>query len=775
MEFDNNVSEEQREGLYRVYEAQKNQANELAKKINKLTVSKMGNDELIKLYETYAKNDLYAYSIVTTPIVVEMANRASSEQSKITNEFENGNDISLISSWLNNNNIGANHPATQAVVRKINENYKKFVKERGKYIKEINEVTNALYKSKFNLSNNKFIAFGQRVFKSLFEDRGTVYQQLYGKLVETNIIRLPEGKTRKEFKFRTKEDIEADYKKGIITQEEKDFYDVFRKTTEHLGQFDPNLKKRRDYIPHTAMNNFEMYSSRGLLGLLVNSKGQEEGLNDVKVYQTQNGKRELVSFNDVKNNFNAMALSEKNDFKAIREFTALKRKARKLLKEGKNEDGTHIEYSYMQNATLMDMSPMSRFSSSRSIKAEEMPSMDLNKALVDYVHSSLFTNGNEGFEGFKKMMPLIDGLLAYNDKSGYKNAYNYAKEVIKEGFIMKKDQDLFGPTADKVINGMVKANTFYALGYKGLLIGKGLYAIGNVAVGKYMNIKREGGQSWATGEKRYWGIDKGAGIDALSRKRRVTNILNNLGYMDIDLHDDVSIETKSGLDGIFTNLALLPMAATEDWIQKVHYLGLLTEDEFEMFDAQGNYKDGQRISQDRILQIEERVKQSHGKGYTPTDQSRIQKYSLGKAFMQFSRHIPTQIRERFAKEDVDVYGNKYIGSLRQLYGTANTIFSNGMTPEKYKEYRKTLKPHEKEALDSALRGMAMMGVLGMIASGAEAGNSISASGISNGVIADANTHFDIDRMSFKMVPPMVQSTMALTHSLWSGGKNEAPE
>ena len=179
------------------------------------------------------------------------------------------------------------------------------------------------------------------------------------------------------------------------------------------------------------------------------------------------------------------------------------------------------------------------------------------------------------------------------------------KEVIKEGIIMKKEQELFGKKTDSVINGLIKANTFYALGYKGLLIGKGLYAIGNLAAGKYMNIKREGGASWAKGEARYWGIDKGISLSLLARRKRAKRIIQNLGFIEADFYDDVSVEKRTGLDSVFGDLALMPMSVTEDWIQKAHMLGMLTDEEFDKFDDEGNYKVGAtQITAERIAYMD---------------------------------------------------------------------------------------------------------------------------------------------------------------------------
>lgn len=778
MEYDNTIDDEQKEFVYKKYLEAKKEANDLTNRFNQTTFSQMSDDELKKFYHSMANKDLYAYSILITPMLIEYANRSGVEQSEITGAFENGKDISMMDSWLNNNNIASNHPVTQNLVRKLNEEYKKFVLQRGKYIKVINNVTDALYQEKFGLSKNKIISTIQRVGQSLFRNRSDVYKQLYGNLLSEETYTDANGVVKKNLKFKEENEIKNMYNANQLSKAEYDFYTTFREITGHLKDYDGNDKVQKGYIPHTAMDNFEMFANRGLLGLMVNSKGIDSVIEDVKVYTDINGKRELMTFRDIQSQYNALALSKKQSPKDLLTFNKLKYTAKKLQKTGKNEDGSRLIYSNMQNETLLGMSPLSRFSSSRSQTAELMPSMDLNKALVEYVHASIFTNGDESFQGFKAMMPMIDGVMAYNDKNGYKNAYSYVKEVIKEGFIMKKDQITFGKNTDAVINGLVKGNTFYALGYKGLLIGKGLYAIGNLAVGKYMNIKREGGKNWLVGEARYWGVDKGISIDTLDRRRRAINVLKNLGYMEADFYDDVNIESKTGLDNIFTKLALSPMAGTENWIQKTHMLGMLTEEEFDLFDENGNYKTGAvQITPERFHVLEERVKNAHGKGFSPTDQSRMHRYALGRMFMQFSRHLPTQIRERFAKEDIDMNGQKYIGSLRQIGRSASDFFHNGMSPAKAKEYYASLQPHEKEAFLSGLRGMALMTMLGFIAGNSSEesqmlGSKTDAASISSGVMSDANIHFDLDRLGLKTIPPSIRSAMSVLKMISHGGQGE---
>lgn len=762
-EFKPYVTSERKAELYKIYLDQKAEANALASKINSNTVKKLSDDELKKEYAKYAKKDMYAYSIITTPITIELANRAAIEQSKITGKFQTSEDMDLIGSFFNNNNIPSNHPAIQSLVRQLTIEQKKFAKERAKYIDKINKVTDALYDEKFKLSSNRFIRSIQGLYYSLLRNRNTVYEQLYGNLIVKEKVTTESGREIVDFRLRDRADVESDYKSGVISKAEYDFYNTFTEITKEFEGVGTN-KKRKGYIPHTSMTTMEMLSTRGLLGLYVNSKGEDKALEEVKLYFNINGKKELVPFYEIKSIFNSEALSKGNDINSIREFRNLKKKAKELLKSSKNEDGSNIDFISVENASIIDMSPIDRFSKSRSISSTEMPSMDLNKALSDYVHSTLFTHGNSNFKGFKELIPLIDGVYAYSDKKGFKNASNYVKEVLKEKFIMKRDQDLFGKTTDKVLNGFVKGNLLYALGYKGFLVGKGVYAIGNAAIGKYMTIKREGGKDWLKGEARYWGVDKGIGEDSFRRMKRTSNILKNLGFMEISLYDDVAVEKKRGLDGFFTGLALLPMRITEDWVQKVHFLGKLTDEEFDKFDSEGNYKIGvEPIYEQRVAEIEERVMNSHGKGFTATTQSRIHNYALGRMFMQFSKHIPANIMERFRKEDVDIYGQKQIGSLRQFGRTVTDVLSGRVSIAEFKEYRNSLEPHQKEALDSAFRGMAMISVAGMLNAGMEDSHIGS---VSESVISDANIYANPERMLFKTIPPAVRSTMTVTSNFY---------
>jgi len=220
------------------------------------------------------------------------------------------------------------------------------------------------------------------------------------------------------------------------------------------------------------------------------------------------------------------------------------------------------------------------------------------------------------------------------------------------------------------------------------------------------------------------------------------------------------MSSKGRLDNFLGDLALMPMTWSENWIQGVQMTGMLTKEEWNKFDDNGDYKINEPpISNDRLTMLENKVKKSQGKGYQATDQRMIQQYSLGRMMLQFSRFIPTMVNDRFAKHDIDIYGNEHIGSLRMLGKTISDV--NSMNPIDYIKYRKELQkenPELAKRLDSGLKGLAMSGLIGAYA--IETGNEFA-----NQTYWDANYYADIDKFEYKLIPSAVRSTKNLVNSI----------
>ena len=762
MEFLPRVSEVKRKDAYRIYQKTKKQANKVAEELLP-TLDSKSKDELLDMYNKYGQFDAYAYSIVMTPIIKKLANDLALEQSQLTKKESDGKDISAFQSYMmTGSTIPSNHPHSQALARNLEVEYKKFINEKKKYMSKLNELTHNLYVDKLNFTENKSILNTlKRIKLAAMPSNFNPYERLYGNLVIRKEFIDDMGRLQTDYRLKPKEEIEKQFNAGLISNAEKEFYDYFRETTETLKP--KNLKtEEKDYIPHTSMSRLETFSSRGLLGLMVNSKKEDDAIYDVKIFHKDiNGEKKLMSFKEVEDTYkiNSTVPDYRNSYQKLSEYRAAKLKAKKYLKMNQNEDGSKIIYAPIEIETALGFGVMNRFANNRSSKSKEMPSLDLNKALGDYVHSTLFVNGNENFTGFEKLQGYIDGVLAWNRENNLPQMNKHIQTVWKDYFLRgKRQESVFGKKVDNVILGLTRMNLFYALGYQGYKNTGGLYVVGNILAGKYHNIKDVGGKAWLKGELMFWGLDKGfeGGIEGIiQRHKRMSNIMKNINFMDINIYDEVNMEKKNGLDSIFSDLALMPMIQSEKWIQQVHMLGLMEDWELDQFDEAGNYKQNSiPIDNERLVALEDQVKSSHGRGYQPTDQRAVQLYSWGTMMMQFNRFIPTMFHDRFAKRDVNIYGKETVGTLRAVSDMVRYVANH---PTEYIAYRNSLSPEERKKLDSGLKGMAMASIISL------AGTTFDKAGE---LFWDTNYYMNYPKLTSKMVPSPIQSINNLTGNLF---------
>jgi len=742
------VSEFKKQQLFEKYEAVKERANTFARKLTPQYLKSLSTNELLELYNQWGNEDIVASAVVLWPVTEEATKRYSADQSRLTDRYEDGKDSAFLKSWFQANNIDSNHPATQAAARKVETEFKKFVNERKIYLREINAISNKLYKEKLGINRTgyKLIDNIQATFVLLFKNRKNVYDKLYGGIVETKFGTDREGRPIKRIRMLSDKELQAKLKAGQISATEYEFASTFKKITRELHpakSFDFNT---RGFVPAIAPNRLEALGSRGLLGMITNAKERSQAVHDV--FMNYNGNK--VTFKYIEDEFRNQG---GNNFSKIKEYVALKAKANKLLKAGVNEDGSPIESSKVHTNTLLGQGMVNHFAGEGWVRAEDMLSMDLNKALVDFTHSSLFVTGNKNFEGFNRLQMQIDGLYNHNIAKGYNQQAKFVKGVYKEYFLKAKKETT---KTDRVIDALVRGNLLYIMGWKLVAVGKGAYIVGNVIVGKYNNIKNESPINWVKGEKRFWGLNPNGPFGT----RKAANVLDNLNYMDINLYDNVNIERNSGLDSIMADIAMMPMQYSERWIQGVHFLGLLTDEQWNKFDDNGNYKPGvDPLTNEEIAELENEVKNAHGKGYTPTDQRLIQQYSWGRAMMQFARFIPTMYHDRFAKEDIDIYGKQHIGSLRVVGDLVYKVASGQIAPKDIPAFRNNMTPEIRKRFDAGLKGLAMTSLAMFVG---QAYNVETA----NELTGDANYVFNTEKLERKIFPSFARTIINLFGGLF---------
>lgn len=752
------VSQLRQDDIYGKYIADKKTADKMAEKINTETVKKFSDEKLTELYsgkDGIGHKDKIAYAKVIRPVIMEIAARAGMDQQKHFNSpGYQGKDIGFFNSYLMANNIPANQPEIQAMVREMETQYRVFKREKAKYTSQINEASEALYKEQFgyNPSSKNPFDFFKNLYRNLFKNQKDMYMKLYGPLIDFQEVTDEFGRKIMNMKYKSPDAIASGLVLGTISKAQHDFYQTTHSITQYLKPFALNgADSREDYIPHTAPAWLEIKARRGLLGLAVHSKTTDERIYDVTMAFNNpitGDREEDVPFSHIENIYNTLSKNKTAGIEGLK-FADLKRKAIRLANRGINENGTPIRISDVEAGSAIGDVFMNRFSSSRSIAATDLPSLDLNKAFIDYTHAILFNNGNENFQGMNKMLPLVDGILATADARGDENAKTYVDKVWKQYFLSGKKQDsklpnssslaAVGITTDKVIDFLTKASLVYWLGWKGLAVTHGVYAVGNILVGKYANIK-SGSSNWARGESRFWGGVNGFNIaDPFKGVREANAILKTAGFSDINVYDNVNMNEKNGIEKSLMSVALFPMTWSERWIQGVDFLGRLSPEEWDTL------KQGNHLADTRMDELENEVKNNHGKGYSQTDQRMIQMYSWGRNFLQFSRYIPTLFYDQFAPEDINIYGKKHMGTYTAVGKTIQKGIRGEWTPGKFFEYRRNLDEYERKRLDQGLMGFGMIATMwGLDFAGHKAGES--------GFFADANPLLNADKMESKLMP-----------------------
>jgi hypothetical protein len=337
---------------------------------------------------------------------------------------------------------------------------------------------------------------------------------------------------------------------------------------------------------------------------------------------------------------------------------------------------------------------------------------------------------------------LIDGAIRLNHKHGNANTEELVKKVLWDKLMMGKNQTSFlGKQGDMFVDGLNWATTVIALGFKVAV------AQGNIMFGKYSNIRAEGGKKWVIGEGRFWGWN--AEKNPVQGMRKAQAILKRYQLVDKNNMYDIGWSNKRNLGGIVTDLSLSFMTLSENWIQGAHFLGMLTNEEWNSYDENGDLKTGYKpLSVDRIAEIEYEVRRIHGRGYSAVDQRMIGLYSLGRSAQMFKKWLVTNYNERFGDEIQNIYGEKEIGSMRQFGNVILAAVRGEITSKGLYEYYQGLEPHQKRAFQRALRGMGMIVMLSAL--GMMLGDSDEEKQLKKRIRKlqdDANIFYNTDRVS----------------------------
>jgi len=689
--------------LYQEYKRDWQYYSDRALKMTPAKLAKKTTEELMNMSKAAMRKSFIASGIFTNIINTELAHRLAVEQAKLTgvNKIDNASDINLLFKFLGSDNVSEDNPHLQSLYRIYEQENKKWEESAGDAIEKINKVTNDLINDRFKGFSwlTKFIAklIGGKKFHEF------LYKNL---MVVEN--KKKKGITYKEIRLinRTEESSRN------LTKAEKAFVDMYRKNIvkySKLAESAAKVKaKDEGFVLHVHADSLEAFQTRGLAGLYMTMMPQSEKAKAVEItaYDPFTGKQETKPFGYFQNVY----LAGDSKVKNVLKIAKLRVRAEILAAKNQNQDGSPIRLSNMEVETLLGTNHFAKVDDNIRFDARLTPSLDLNESLTTYVRSTIFKYGDQGiggdFAGMESLMPIIDGIIQIKKGADAKNT----AELVNKLFRLRKmnnqnQQTILGAIGDGILNHLNKITIFAGIGFNTTA------AIGNIVAGKYAMIRNNGGKSFALGEARYWGFmgddpEKGFVKNFIKRQE----FLKKLGLIDETFYYDYSLSKQNSFWRVMQNLALSPMTISENWIQGVNVLGLLTEEEYESIQKDGSHN----IDETRLNQLLYDVRRTHGRGYTPTTERMISLYSLGRSFQLFKKYMFTNFNERFGKEMTNLYGEKEIGSMRVYGHLARDLMNGKMSITEFKEYYDKQPKHKKEAIIRGLNGMGMITFMGLM-------------------------------------------------------------
>ena len=687
--------------LYRQYQSNFNLAQEFDRNIVQTgKLSNISEGRLTDYALLFQKLDPSAISGAHRSVVLELAKRAGEQQKASRNgiEWTDKGDISWLHAWFGSNNIAGNRPEIQKLVREMEKEYDNFMDENIKFQTELDRLTKNLVRDRMSKKGNEKVWDFVRWFAGSFPERlnSKIYKNMYDKKIS-----YINGKEVPELKLKTR----SDFLKTKPSKAEREFYNFFVDTTTKYGKITKSALGERfksGYIPHLQTSLKESMRQRGLFGLydyMLQGTGDIDGVR-VKGTNPITNKTEIMAFHEWKYLYytekgvkgRARDAFKGKNFKSVAKLDIIRKRAEKLAKSGKHEDGKPISRTEQEIHGMMGTNLMSRFTRSRGVKAAMFGSQDLGKALSQYVNTTLFTYGNENFKGFKSMTPLLDGVIRYNKQKGNKNAVTYLENVWKKGFYsFKESQTGLGRLTDTAIHKLVTLTRlrYLTLGFSG--------GFGNLVIGKYNEFRSKGGKNFARGEKRYWG----------ERKKAWAVIKKNLNPERF-AYDLIQGNKSTGLSSILMS----PYIGSEHYIQGSGLVSQFTEEEWNRIGEDGEIPADLK---DKVALYVDNVTRQQGYGYSKADQIGIATYSWGKAIMQFKKWMPTAISERFQKETIDRFGEMRAGSNATAFAFgadfARGVMSGEESVADFRKRFKGLPEHKKEAVRTFFRGMQVVSAL----------------------------------------------------------------
>ena len=702
------------------------------------------------------------------------------------------NDISWVQMWVDANISSAQRGEISFILNDLNKSEMHHNKELRRIRRKINKSYDKLLKSRLKFF--KGIPWFVHKFIHGYVPYGRLF---YNKFVFGNLIEEVEGVDSKTGRYyrsirlrdftSTNGTVSAQKMKDAgLTEAEIEYYKMYVETTtmfeNHLAQkMGPNGKPLLEdgrgptYIPNMPASKFEMMINRNMTAAYI-GHNYDAKLRNIHVVGMIDGVSTTAPLGHFIEHYKVKQYEQgkgSQDFRSRREIKRLMNQANRYVKSGVDANGNAVILS----DDIVDISnghTFNRSLSARSTSAEFSASFDIHGNLDKYVRKNLWMHGLDSqsgfsFKGFQEKLPLIDAAISYNSFKDQPYAARWIRELLKDKFILQKGRkSIFTKDgkrhwADNIFDNLQKWT---------MLIGLGMNvtaAVGNVAIGKYNSFRRGGIKGWARGESRFFGIGQG-GVYNNEARRKATAIAVEFGVIT----DAVDQSTEGLFEGGFGKIMFMPMSVSEKWIQRVGFVGQLTNEEFNSFTVN---EEGEIVVIDSEVyeqltknadQYKSDVYGVQGRGYTALDQRLMQNYSLLTNILQFKRWFPTFISDRWGGEKIDRFNRGQIGASRATVSFIRDIVKDGeVDVRKWRGRFENLPKARQEAIARAYRGtLGMVVVLGLMTMAA--GDDDEQSGTHKelqDLFWDMCLLMNVDRIEYLMGMPSIDTGLNILHGI----------
>ena len=684
-------------------------------------------------------------------------------------------DISQGDLWFSPDITTAERTEIGEMLKEVDKSEMQYRRELKKLKKKTDDAYNALLKEKFK---GKIIPWW--MLKAVYMTIPAVrYVKMFNQYIFGNLVEVVEevGDDGKYYRSLRLKEVAG----NNLTKAELNYYNMY---TEMTGLFHDHLSikkgndgkpvlqrdKQKLYIPQRKASKFEMMINRNLTSSYI-AHNYDSSLRDIHVKDESGRVATLGQFIEEAKVDQAYQGLSVNDWSRKNKIKRLVRQAEGHLKSG--IDAAKLPAVRYQNTeNLTEATRFNRYTRARSKSAEFASSFQIHANLNSYIETNFFYHGLDskvgkakGFSygGAMNLMPIIDGIINYQEFKGNPLAQKWVTELYKNAYLLREgkksllSKDGKSTSLDKISEILMGWTMFI-----GLALKPGVAAF-NIAIGKYNEFGRAGWGTMKVGEKRFWGeAYKARGFS----NNKVWGITEHFGLIS-----EPTTQTTEGMfGGPFGQLMFMFMTGSEAYIQRAAFVSQLTEAQWnsykmvdgelvvtnqEVFDTIEKGTDKTPSAQ----QMKDNVYSVQGRGYTATDQRLVQNYFIVNGLLQFKRWFPTFLMDRVGGEKITRFGEKRIGSWRMTSKFVQDVFHDGNLGDVRKKFG-DLKKFEQEAVQKFMRRGAffmMVGFLAILAGAFDEDDESGVAGELKDLMMDMMLLVNVNKLLYMAGAPMLQT------------------